>query len=183
MSAYNKSVLKPVFKLSKDQFVRHDKATPLRNLMGNIEKTAKSTDYTIKTDLNIGHDGDWDDVKRMMIRLHFQREEDGALPSCFKLEEIMRPNSHKSGFYQVTLPDKDEIIHGDTKNYLVLIPRDEKTVIMPLYYKFLEEELKPTNKSGTQSIYKNEYIVKFSGLAEIRNYNKRNGTIWVRIQH
>ena len=148
MSSYSKSVLKPVFHMSKDQFVNHDKAAPLKKLMGNVEKTAKATDYTVKTDLRVGHEGSWDDVKRMMVKLHFQREEDGQLPSEFKLEEIKRPNSHKSGYFQITLLDKDEIIHGDTGNYLVLIPADRENVIMPLYYKFLEGKLRPTSKSG-----------------------------------
>ena len=134
--------------MSKDQFVCHDKAVPLRKLLGNVEKTAKSTDYTIKTDLKVGHEGTWDDVRRMMVKLHFQREEDGQLPSKFKLEEIKRPNSHKPGYFQVTLPDKDEIINGDTGNYLVLIPADKENVIMPQYYKFLEEELRPTQRPG-----------------------------------
>jgi len=148
MSSYNKSVLKPVFNMSKDQFVNHDKAEPLRKLLGNVEKMAKSTDYTVMTDLRVGHENDWDDVKRMMVKLHFQREEDGNLPSKFKLEEVKRPNSHKAGYYQVTLPDKDEIINGDTKDYLVLIPMDKENVIMPQYYKFLENELRPTSKTG-----------------------------------
>ena len=159
MSSYNKSVLKPVFHMSKDQFVNHDKATPLRRLMGNVEKMAKSTDYTVITDLNVGHEGTWEDVKRMMVRLHFQREEDGILPECFKLEEVKRPNSHKPGYFQITLPDKDDIIKGDTRNYLVLIPRDEENVIMPKYYKFLEDKLKPTNKSG-KIIYSKDKILK-----------------------
>ena len=148
MSSYNKSVLKPVFNMSKDQFVNYDKATPLRKLMGNVEKTAKSTDYTVKTDLRVGHDGSWDDVKKMMVKLHFQREEDGHLPNEFKLEEIKRPNSHKPGYYQITLPDKDDIINGDTQNYLVLIPADKENVIMPRYYNFLDEKLRQTNKPG-----------------------------------
>ena len=148
MASYTKSVLKPVFNMSKDQYTNYDKAIPLKKILGNVEKTAQSTDYTVKTDLKIGHDGDWNDVKRMMVKLHFQREEKGQLPINFKLETFDRPNSHKPGYFQVTLPNKDAIINGETRQFLVLIPADKKTVIMPQYYKFLEEELDNTNKSG-----------------------------------
>ena len=148
MSSYNKSVLKPVFNMSKDQYVNYDKATPLRKILGNVEKSAKSMDYTVITDLNVGHEGDWDDVKRMMVKLHFHREEKGQLPTNFKLETYDRPNSHKPGYYKVTLPNKDAIINGDTKQYLVLIPTDRKTVIMPQYYEFLKGELDDTEKTG-----------------------------------
>ena len=152
MSSYNKSVLKPIFKMSKDQFTNIDKATPLRKLLGNVENNVKSTDYTVKTDLKVGHDNSWEDVKRLMLKLHFQREEDGVLPTLFKLEKIKRQNSHKPGYYQITLPNKDEIIEGDTKNYLVLIPHDKENVIMPKYYEFLENELRKSNKIGKITI-------------------------------
>ena len=148
MTSYNKSVLKPVFNMSKDQFVNVDKAVPLRKILGNVEKTARSTDYALVTDLKIGHEGDWSDVKRMMNKLHFQREEKGQLPENFKLETVDRPNSCKPGYFQITLPNKDAVINGETGNFLVLIPMDKKTVIMPQYYKFLENELDETEKRG-----------------------------------
>ena len=148
MSSYNKSVLKPVFKMSKDQFTNIDKATPLKRLLGNVENNVKVTDYTVITDLNVGHDNTWDDVKKMMVKLHFHREETGTLPNVFKMEKIERQNSHKPGYFQVTLPNKDEIINGDTKNYLVLIPIDKENVIMPKYYDFLENELNNSTKTG-----------------------------------
>ena len=158
MSSYTKSVLKPVFNMSKDQYTNHDKAAPLRKLIGNVEKNTKITEYTIITDLRIGHNNGWDEVKKMMVKLHFQREEEGQLPEKFKLEEIKRENSFKSGYFQVTLPNKDEIIEGDTGDFLVLIPSDKETVIMPAYYNFLGSLLNGTNKSGNTTITKKFFL-------------------------
>ena len=184
MSSYNKSVLKPVFNMSKDQYTNFDKATPLRKLLGEPEKLAKSTDYTVLSDLKVDHDNTWDDVKRMMVKLHFQHEEENTLPSQFKIEKIDRPNSVKPGYFQVTLPKKEDIIEGDTGKYLVLIAHDKSNVIMPKFYNFLESKLKNSTKRGRRrKIYGDSIKFLSLGTAEIRKYNRKNGTMWIRIQH
>ena len=183
MASHTKGVLKSAVNMNKGQCTGHGKATPLKEILGNAEKIARSTDYTIKTDLKISHDGDWDDVKRLTIKIHFQREEKGQLPINFKLETFDRLNSPKPGYFRVTLPNKDAIINGETRQFLVLIPVDKKTVIMPLYYRFLEEELDNTNKSGKLKCKGRVRCNLCSATAEIRSYNRRNGSIWIRVQH
>ena len=186
MSGYNKNVMKPVFKMSKDQFVNYDRATPLRKLIGdeNGEMRMKVSNYAIKTDLNVGHNGEWEDVKKLLVKLHFQLEENNALPAMFKLEKVEKSNSCKEGYTQITLPNKKEIIEGNTEGYLVLIPKDQKNIIMPRYYNYLMDALEETNKKGTYKlIRRREKIITIIGLPEVNCYNKKNGTIWMKIKY
>ena len=103
------------------------------------------TDYVLVTDLNIGHDNTWEDVKKMMEKLHFHHQSKETLPAIFKIERI---EVQKMSHWKITLPDKDEIIYGNTKQYLVLIPADKENVIMPKYYDYLSNELDATDQTG-----------------------------------
>ena len=146
MSGYSKSTQKLVFKMSKDQYVGYDRARPLMKIVG--ENEVKTTDYAIKTDLKVGHNGDWNDVKKMVIKLHFHQEKNETLPGIFKVEKIKKSTSCKQEYTQITLPNKKEIIEGNTEGYLVLIPRDQENIIMPRYYNYLMDALEDTDEKG-----------------------------------
>ena len=146
MAGYSKSGMKPVYKMSKNQYVNIDRAKPLMKIIGNDE--TKVVDYAIKTDIKIGHGGDWDDVKSLLVKLHYHYEKNETLPNIFKREKMKKSKSCKQEYIQVSLPNKKAMIEGDTKGYLVLIPEGQENIIMPRYYNFLMDALEATEGKG-----------------------------------
>lgn len=70
-----------------------------------------------------------------------------------------RPQNIKGPETNVILPNKDYIINARTGNYLVLIAKDKRNVIMPKYLDFVKEKIEQIHKENGESVNKITEVV------------------------
>ena len=102
--------------------------------------TYLNLDYQIKTDLRVGHDNSWEDVKLCAQTIKACISEDGNFDwdkIGIKIGMNKRPNHHKGDEIVIELPDMDFIKkdENDTTGFLVLVSKEN--VIMPRYYDYI----------------------------------------------
>ena len=113
------------------------------------------SDYQVKTDTNIGHDSDWEDIKKCVQIIKaclFDKEDIDWTKLGIKIGVNKRPNNHKGDEIEITLPDAGFIKNNenDTTGYLVLISAQMKNgfeVIMPRYFDYIFNKIMEQRKN------------------------------------
>ena len=110
------------------------------------------SDYQIKTDCQIGHEAKWCDVREVIGLIHdclLKEDKIDWSRLGIKVSIVERPNNYKGDEILVELPNKEFIsdVNNNTDKFLVLISKDDQTVIMPEYYKYLAKKIEENRTS------------------------------------
>ena len=145
---YTKDPSKPVYQMNKDQFEEITNSKPVARILCEKESPILVTDYVIRTDNRVGHEMGWDELSIIVRKLDNAFRNGLTIDSIFEVKFVKRENSTMPGYFEIKLPNMEQLVNENTVGFLVLIAQDKTNIVMPKYFEYMMKKLEGSQPIG-----------------------------------